>query len=329
MIIFDILRIVAALMVFGIHLFIFIPQLPRSICDILSNGGYGVSIFFVISGFLIFQSIENSSSLKEYYVKRFSRIVPSYYAILIFGMIVWDGMLHQMEYDSFLHLGWFRYFFFLNTWLPSAEYDTWNNLWGLWTISCFAFFYLIAPLLKKIINNYQKSVWFMLAMIVATFAISKVLTIIFARLGASVPYMLAVDIPVYSLNTFSMGMCAYYAHKEQKEIKALRVFALLIVGFIGVNMYNRMLWGALTTLVMISFIDLQIKNEKCKKVLKIAGKYSFSLYLVHLPVLEILDYIGVRNIQFLLLGMIISIVVAIVFYNFVEKPCSVVIKKLL
>ena len=60
MLIFDILRIVAALMVFSIHLFIFVPNLPSGLTAILSNGSYGVSIFFVMSGFLIFDSLERS-----------------------------------------------------------------------------------------------------------------------------------------------------------------------------------------------------------------------------------------------------------------------------
>ena len=63
MIIFDILRIIAALMVFGIHFFIFVPGLPESLYDILSNGSYGVSVFFVMSGFLIFGSLERSKTL--------------------------------------------------------------------------------------------------------------------------------------------------------------------------------------------------------------------------------------------------------------------------
>lgn len=329
MIIFDILRIAAAFMVFTIHLFIFIPQLPRSVCDVLSNGGYGVSVFFVISGFLIFQSIEHSDSLKEYYVKRVSRIVPSYYAILLVAIVVWDGILHQMPEDTFLHLGWLRYFLFLHTWLPSAEYDLWNNLWGLWTISCFAFFYLIAPAIKNYVDNFKKSVWFMGIMMVSTFVLSKGLTVWFTKLGASVPNMLAVDNPLYSLNTFSIGICGYYAYKEKKERKVIQLFTVFLVTFIGFNVYNRVLWGLLTGLLMMSFLDAGMSEGKLKKVIKTAGKYSFSLYLVHLPVLKMLEYYGFSGGYFLLAGVGGSVVAAVVLYHLVEKPCAMGIKKLL
>lgn len=328
MIIFDILRIIAALMVFTIHLFIFVPELPRSLCDVLSNGGYGVSIFFVMSGFLIFQSLKNSKSLKEYYLKRVSRIVPSYYAILIFAIVVWDKMLNMMPNDELMGLGWLRYFLFLNTWIPSAEYDSWNNLWGLWTIGCFVFFYAVAPLIKKFITNFKTSMIFMIIAIIVTFAFSKVMPVLFTSMGASMPDMLACDNPIYSLNTFSMGICAWYAYTEGKTKDFLKVVSLILVGFVGLNMYNRMLWGILAAIVMICFIDLDFKNESLKKVIKVLGRYSFSLYLVHLPVLKIMEYMQIVGVKFILLAPVICVVAAVVVYHIVEQPCAKLIKKL-
>lgn len=328
MIIFDILRICAALMVFSIHLFIFIPELPRAVCDILSNGGYGVSVFFVISGFLIFESLNKSRTLKEYYIKRISRIIPAYYAILIVGILVWDIGLKQMPVDSYAHIGWLRYFLCLNTWLPSGDYNYWNNLWGLWTISCFVFFYLIAPLLKKYINNFMKSAVFMVVMIPATFAFSKIAEVFFAGVSASLPEMLACDNPVYSLNTFAMGICAWYAWKEDRVKDFLKIAVLLLTGFIGLNMYNRMLWGMLTAIIMMVFIDLDIKNKLVVNIIKIMGRYSFCLYLMHLPVIEVIDYYGITGGKYLLIATISSILAAVLLYHCVERPCSGLLRKL-
>lgn len=327
MIIFDILRICAALMVFTIHLFIFVPGLPRSLCDILSNGGYGVSVFFVISGFLIFESLSRSKSLKEYYKKRVARIIPSYYAILLVGIFVWDIWLNKMPQDT-LSLGWVRYFLCLNTWVWSVEYDAWNNLWGLWTISCFMFFYLIAPFLKKWISNYNRSAVFMVAMIPITFAFSKVAGIFYAEMGASMPDMIAVDNPIYSLNTFAMGICAWYAWKESKVKDFLRIAGVMLVGFMGLNMYNRMLWGVLAALIMMLFLDVEIKNQKITKAIKLVGRYSFCLYLVHLPVIEIIDYCGIGGAKYLVLAIICSVVAAVFLYHCVEKPCANLLRRI-
>lgn len=328
MIIFDILRICAALMVFSIHLFIFIPTLPRIVCDILSNGGYGVSIFFVMSGFLIFDSLNRTPSLKEFYRKRVSRIIPAYYAILIVGILVWDVWLGQMPADSFGKIGWLRYFLCLNTWMPSADYQSWNNLWGLWTISCFMFFYLIAPWLKKVINNFRKSAIFMVGMLPATFLLAKIAEHVFELFSISHPEMLACDNPIYSLNTFAIGICAWYAWKEEKISSYLKITTLLLTGFIGINLYNRMLWGLLAGIIMVVFIDLKISNQRIAKAIKIAGRYSFCLYLAHLPVMEIIDYMGIGGMKFLAIAVTGSVLAAVLLYHCVEQPCSRLMKRL-
>ena len=100
--VFDILRVLAAVMVFMIHFAGFrnLPK-PQFVFTLFRHFNYGVSIFFAMSGYLIMQSVESSSSLKEYFIKRVSRIVPAYFAILIFGIIVWDLILGQMPPDSF------------------------------------------------------------------------------------------------------------------------------------------------------------------------------------------------------------------------------------
>ena len=328
MIIFDILRIIAALMVFSIHLFIFVPQLPRSVCDVLTNGSYGVSIFFVMSGFLIFSSLERSKSLKEYYIKRVSRIIPAYYFIIAVGIVLWGCVFKIMPSDTYAHIGWLRYFFCLNTWLPSNDYGYWNNLWGLWTISCFVFFYIMAPFIKKVINNYNKSLVFMLVMIPASFVFSKAAQMFFTAVGAANPEMLGVDNPVYSLNTFAMGICAWYAYREGRQKNFLKVLSVLLAGFIGINWYNRMLWGLLAALAITVFTDFSIGNKKVVSGIKLLGRYSFDLYLVHLPVIEILDYFNVTGAPYLVMAVTLSVVCAVLLYHLVENPCAKLIKKL-
>jgi peptidoglycan/LPS O-acetylase OafA/YrhL len=280
-----------------------------------------------MSGFLIFDSIERSKSLKEYYVKRISRILPAYYAILIVGIFMWDVFMGKMPKDTYAHLGWLRYFLCLNTWLPSDDYSHWNNLWGLWTISCFVFFYAVAPLLKKYINNYTKSAVFMTAMIPATYILSKIFEKLFTMLGASHPEMLACDNPIYSLNTFAMGICAWYAYKENKKDSFLKLAILILTVFTGINMSNRMSWGMLCAIVMVIFLDAGIKEGRTSRLIKLLGRYSFDLYLVHLPVIEMLDANAVTGLPYIILAVVLSVFFAVVLHHLVEKPCAALIKK--
>ena len=87
----DVLRIIAMVMVLLVHIPIYIP-LPYS----FPNGQYGVAIFFVLSGYLIMESLEHTQSVKKFYQKRLIRILPEYYIILIIGIIIWDKLFRQM-----------------------------------------------------------------------------------------------------------------------------------------------------------------------------------------------------------------------------------------
>lgn len=125
--VFDILRVLAAAMVFMIHFAGFrnLPK-PQFVFNIFRHFNFGVCVFFVMSGYLIMQSVENSRNIKEYFIKRVSRIIPAYYAIIVFAIIVWDVILGQMPADSMLGIGWLRYFLFLNGIVPSSQYYYWE-----------------------------------------------------------------------------------------------------------------------------------------------------------------------------------------------------------
>ena len=45
------------------------------------NGFIGVDVFFVISGYLMFQ-LYGKGSIKEFYLRRFKRLVPAYLVVL-------------------------------------------------------------------------------------------------------------------------------------------------------------------------------------------------------------------------------------------------------
>ena len=75
----DVLRGIAACMVIFQHLFeIKSAWFNRFSSDYFQAGVFGVSLFFIISGFVITLSIEKASSLVGFWIKRFFRIYPLY-----------------------------------------------------------------------------------------------------------------------------------------------------------------------------------------------------------------------------------------------------------
>ncbi|HEX7887492.1 MAG TPA: acyltransferase [Phenylobacterium sp.] len=87
---FDLMRLVAALLVVVSHTFPLAGQAPFRIMGIEDLGALGVSIFFVISGYLIGASYRRDP--KSYLLKRILRIEPG----LIVSLVVTVGLLAFM-----------------------------------------------------------------------------------------------------------------------------------------------------------------------------------------------------------------------------------------
>lgn len=321
--ILDIVRICAALMVFTVHFFMFVDA-PEGLTKITANFSSGVALFFVISGYLMMASVERSKSYAEYLKKRVIRIIPSYYAIVIAAALVWDILLHQMPADE-LSLGWLRYFLFLNTIVPSQEYYFWNDLWGLWTFSCFMVFYLIAPFLKKWIQNYRQSLVFFAVSIVGGYVFGYAAEYVFGRLGYADAYIIAGDSPLFNLNIFVIGICIWYAVKEKKEQNFMGVCAVLTALLMLAGKANRISYGCLAAVIILAFWNVEFKNAAVAKVIDIMSRYSFPLYLVHLGVIEILDLLckqSIGNFVYGVLCIVCSLAGAAVLYNLVDRPVT-------
>lgn len=93
----DALRGVAAMAVVLFHFTtrfteIFSPGASPAISA--PDGHYGVNLFFIISGFVIFMTLEKTSKSMDFVVSRFSRLFPAYWVavILTFFITHWLGL---------------------------------------------------------------------------------------------------------------------------------------------------------------------------------------------------------------------------------------------
>ena len=242
--VFDILRVLAAAMVFMIHFAGFrnLPK-PQFVFNIFRHFNFGVCVFFVMSGYLIMQSVENSRNIKEYFIKRVSRIIPAYYAIIVFAIIVWDVILGQMPADSMLGIGWLRYFLFLNGIVPSSQYYYWNDLWGLWTMSCFMLYYILAPVIRKYVKNYRASLVFLAAVIVLAYGYKAVYSYFLNRYNVPWAAETAGDCAAFNLISFAFGTVAWYAIKDGKEKNYMRLIIIALACFLAMreDTFNRII----------------------------------------------------------------------------------------
>jgi len=121
------------------------------------NGGYGVQLFFILSGFLITTLLllerkrYGRVALRSFWARRILRIWPLYYLIIVLGFFVLPGIDRQWTTQGYLqtlkiHL--VPFLAFLGNWsmalVTPIPYD-WLSV--LWSVCVEEQFYLVIPLL--------------------------------------------------------------------------------------------------------------------------------------------------------------------------------------
>ena len=280
----DLLRIAAMFAVIWVHLSMYLP-IPDDKRFIFSWGGYGVQVFFTLSGYLAAVSLHGNNDWKGYYKKRVVRILPPYYTIIIIAMI-WNMFARDSIPDIF-GLKWIRFFLGLNTILPSNDYEIWNNPYGWWTMSSFIWFYILAPVLMKHIKNIKWAAVFVPISLIAWVVWKVVISYLFGGVkDLDDVNMLSGASPFGMLIYFAFGILAFYAVKEKKEL--LTGFGLISFAIIGI-LINRDAWAysAITGVIIIlcNRYPITLKG-KWKATVQFLGSHSFNVYLVHLLAFE-------------------------------------------
>lgn len=110
------------------------------IINCITRFGYlGVDIFLFLSSYGLYYSIKKDSSITHFYKKRFLRILPSYYIVLLSIFII--TCLYSGTFDL---IQLFEKMSFLGYFIPSLEWP-----YFLWYIPAILFLYSIFPLLYK------------------------------------------------------------------------------------------------------------------------------------------------------------------------------------
>jgi len=169
----DGLRALSILLVLIGHARTTVPHLPFSVrrwaTAIPGNASQGVSIFFVISGFLIThlllreQQKTGRISLPLFYVRRFFRIMPAYYTFLICLIVLPRLHIHRFHWLALDGGSLKMAALFLTNYSPHS-FGEWVG--HTWSLSVEEQFYLFWPLLLSLVGR-QSGRWIAVALIIA------------------------------------------------------------------------------------------------------------------------------------------------------------------
>lgn len=283
--ILNLIKIGSCLGVLGVHIMNHIP-LHGVYYDSLSYGSYGVNSFFLISGFSICASLESKkNSLKQYYIKRFFRIVPIYYSVIALVYVFCQLVNYPIQQDEY-NLGWMRYIFFLSTSFYSKE-NFWVNLCATWSIPVFVVFYILAPFLVYFMNDFKKS---FLGMVLGYVICEEIFPIMMDQfepiIGIDAVIMYKNSFPLRFLWIFLVGINCYYALKYEFKELTVALYAIIFFFYCIWKCSNNVrifvfIFILTTSLLILVNKNIRINSERISSGINIFSEYTYAIYLVH------------------------------------------------
>jgi peptidoglycan/LPS O-acetylase OafA/YrhL len=331
----DVLRSIAILLVLYQHS-IFLISSPNELYQIRIDG---VSIFFVLSGFLIgnilIKTFSESAKLKaifRFFIFRWTKTLPSYYFVLIF---IYFYFLFTKQNLSDFSLNYIV--FTQNLFCKHPEFFK-----EAWSLSIEEWFYIIFPIISFLMVYFYKKVKLTIIYLSIIFILFSTFMRLFhySQNEHLVVNEILRKIVLYRFDSIIFGVicaCAYFYYpKKWNSYKFLFLFIgfiLLIIFEIGITIYPPF-YFSLESLIIVCFLPyLSIFKEFNLTILNFIfsfiSKISYSLYLVNLTIVQIIfmpvlkKYVSflypVEYLQYIYFW-VLTFIFAFLLNKFIEKP---------
>ena len=322
---FDLLRFLFAATVFLVHSYILSGAHTLSILTKLLSSELAVKSFFIVSGFLIFMSYENTAHNGRFFLKRARRIYPAYFSVVLLCTLI-GSVLTSYSFSEYWSLSTLKYIianlFFLNFLAPNLpglfEGNTLQAVNGaLWTLKIEVMFYLLVPLAVMAFRKFGQ-LQTLIFLYVASVVYSLVMFALVRRTGVDAYMELQRQLPG-QLTYFIAGAAGYY-YLEHLSRYAVWLLVLAIASFL---FHYWLPWVAVEPIaigvIVVYFACLFPYLGNFGKF----GDFSYGLYIVHFPILQIFVSYGLfKDSPWIAecVAAILILTVAVLFWNFIEKP---------
>lgn len=352
----DALRGWAILAVILVHVWIWTGAESDLLNRLSARGAYGVQLFYLISAFTLLLSFnyhrqQESSSWRDYLIRRFFRVAPLFYvAICLYGPMwqfvprYWmpDGInsWHLMASVTFLH-GWHP--LWVNSIVP-----------GGWSMAVEMTFYCLFPFLCICITTLKRAFVFVLVslflgMIISDWAYQHYLPLVPERFAYIIKNFAYIYMPSAQLCVFALGFVLYFSINNKRlgqlidtagryMVIAGGVLILILVYWKPAFLPEFFIFACVFMLLVIGFSATEnrfLVNSMINRI----GRMSYSLYLVHFGVIFLLksflsDLLIVENknlslvIAFVLVTAA-SLLLSMLSYQLIEKPGMALGKRLI
>lgn len=312
---------------------------------LLPFGNYGVTFFFILSGFVLTWSAKPGTRPTTFWWRRFARIYPAHLFALLLAIPVFYHVtpdpsqwwvkplsIGVLLLSVFLVQGWSNEPSILFSGNPAA-----------WTLTCEAFFYALHPALYRLFRRFRArgALTITLTVVCAAF-LFRVGVILFPE-----SWLTALPLPITRVSEFIIGIGLAHAmrHGWLPRVKpiwcyiaggALLVWLVLAARFGLADPLSR--WVQLTAnewiIVVFSFTIVSIACRDIRggrsllrhPVLVKLGEWSFCFYLVHATIMYVFlagfgaQAVSWTNVGWQALVFILALLLSWAMHSCLEKP---------
>lgn len=315
------------------------------------NGNYGVTMFFVISGYLITShSLKRWNGIKNinyrsFYISRFARIIPTLVLLVIIvnllGVLGLKPFITQAPNNIIISQSIVN-IAALTFWMNILIIDAgWVNyaLGVLWSLSVEEVFYLLFPIAAIFL---RKERFFIILCIMLILFCPYFRYLHYGEESGAYLYHYFSSFDGIAFGCITAIISANFKIPENisKYLKYIVIAMMVTVYFYG-PIKETCVWGitafalCTSTLIMISLsTKKQYKDNLLLNFFKSTGRNSYEIYLFHLVVLGLMKVIYIPqvtngNIKVLLLFvyLIISLVIGSIIAKYFSNPLNSKIRK--
>jgi peptidoglycan/LPS O-acetylase OafA/YrhL len=311
-------------------------------------GGFGVTIFFFLSGFLITTLLRmefdrsGTISLRDFYLRRVLRIFPPFYLVwaLVTGLTL-VGALRDVHLTPSALLAQVLY---VSNYFDTTGAHWWADrapgTWVFWSLAVEEHFYLVFPLLYLLLRRHVSSRYRQAAIVLGlcAFVLAWRFVLVFA-LGMGGRVYVATDTRIDSL-LFGCALAIaanpvldplpFAAQTWRLGWLPVSLAALLASLSIHAVWFQETLsytiQGVFLAPVFVAAIqgsDRFVFRALNWSWVQFVGVLSYSIYLVHnTVVIGLSQWLAVPALVKGALAALLSIVIAAAIHELVEKPCT-------
>ncbi len=284
-----------------------------------------LNAFFVISGFLVFMSFENSESVVVYFEKRLRRIFPAYFAIVLLCAILGCFLSSSSFAEYFSSKQFVNYLIFNTLFMNFIEpclpgVFALNNLMAvngsLWTIRNEILCYIIVPSMVYLFRRYNRVAVFIL-LYVATYLVYALL-LSYADTAYNSHIAKLHYVPWHILCFMSGSIVYYFFDIVRSKFYVVTILALLVYlggGAADITLFKPL---SLALLIVSGACFFPYLGNFAK-----FGDLSYGVYIFHFPIVQTVISYHVFHYSLaagLSLSVAVVLLLSFISWHVLERP---------